>query len=149
MQHVFIIHLSPAFRFCAAIIVMIFAVLHIALEILQVYKNRGYYFTSFENYVQLFVFTGSIVFTSNVGRQCNCIDENRWQLGAFVLFFAWINFMILLKDYPTFGAPINLLFTIWHKYIRLVYLPILLMISFALPFYMVFVINVDGMVSYI
>ena len=55
--------------------------------------------------------------------------------------------MILLKDYPTFRAPIKLLLTIWYKYIRLVYLPILLLISFALPFYMVFVINVNGMVS--
>ena len=87
------------------------------------------------------------MFTSNFERQCHCIDESRWQLGAFVLFCGWLNFIVLLKDYPTIGAPINLLFNICYKYIRLIYLPILLMISFALPFYMVFVINVNGMVS--
>ena len=145
----FITHFSPAFRLCAAIIVIIFAVLHIALEMLKVFAYGGSYFVTLENHVKIFIFIGSIVYTSNFERQCNCIDEKRWQLRAFVLFCAWLNFIALLKDNPTFGTPIKLLFNICYKYIKLVYLPILLLISFALPFYMVFVINDNGMVSLI
>eukprot|EP00731_Ephydatia_muelleri_P025765 Em0017g848a len=141
------INLNCTYQFGGAIIIIILAGLHLMFEIMQVVQHRLHYFRDWENYLELFIFTGSIVFTSNFERQCHCIDESRWQLGAFVLFCGWLNFIVLLKDYPTIGAPINLLFNICYKYIKLVYLPILLMISFALPFYMVFVINDNGMNS--
>ena len=48
----FITHFSPAFRLCAAIIVIIFAVLHIALETLKVFAYRASYFVSLENHVK-------------------------------------------------------------------------------------------------
>ena len=65
-------------------------------------------------------------------------------LGALILFCAWFNFIVLLKNAPIIGATVNLLFHICWKYIALIYLPILLIISFALPFYMLFV---NGTVS--
>ena len=128
------------------IITIILAGLHIAIEFLQIYQRGGNYFRDWENYLQLFIFTGSIAFVSTIGRPCQCVEAQKWQLGAFVIFCAWFNLIVLLKNTPVLGAPINLLFNICYNYLKLVYLPILLVISFGLPFYMLFVINDNGMV---
>ena len=143
------IHFSTAYQFGGAIIIITLAGLHLIFEIMQLIQRRLQYIRDKENVLQLFIFTGSIVFTSNFERHCHCIDESRWQLGAFVLLGGWLNLILQLKEMPIFGPPIDILFNICWRYIKLLYLPILLMISFALPFYMVFVINVNGIVSLI
>ena len=86
------------------------------------------------------------MFVSTIGRPCQCVEALKWQLGAFVIFCAWFNLIVLLKNTPVIGAPINLLFNICYNYLKLVYLPILLVVSFGLPFYMLFATNDDGMV---
>lgn len=135
---------NQPYLFVGGILVIILSVLHISIELQQIYQRGFGYFKDWENYLQLFVFSGAIAFVSHFGYSCYCKTPSQWQLGALILFCAWFNFIVLLKNAPMIGATINLLFRICWKYITLIYLPILLIISFALPFYMLFV---NGTVS--
>ena len=83
---------------------------------------------------------------------CWCAPPWQWQIGALALFMAYINFLFLLKGLPLLGVyiPINMLFNIVTTFLKLIYLPILLILSFAFPFYMLFVRDTDAvMVSFL
>ena len=136
--HTFAVMKHP-YLFVGGILVIILSILHIAIELLQIYQRGSDYFVDWENYLQLFVFSGAIAFASHFGSSCYCKTPSQWQLGALIILCAWFNLIVLLKNAPIIGVPINLLFRICHKYITLLYLPILLVTSFALPFYMLFV----------
>ena len=92
--------------------------------------------------VLLFLLT--IVFVSGFANDCWCAPPWQWQIGALVMFMAFFNFVLLLKGLPWFGVPINMLLNIIAVFLRLVYLPILLILSFAFPFYMLFVRGGDA-----
>ena len=92
--------------------------------------------------VLLFLLT--IVFVSGFANDCWCAPPWQWQIGALVMFMAFFNFVLLLKGLPWFGVPINMLLNIIAVFLRLVYLPILLILSFAFPFYMLFIRGGDA-----
>ena len=81
----------------------------------------------------------TIIFVFGFVNDCWCAPPWQWQIGALVLFMAFFNFILLLKGMPWFGIPINMLLNIIVVFLRLVYLPILLILSFAFPFYMLFI----------
>ena len=87
----------------------------------------------------IFVFLGFV-------NDCWCAPPWQWQIGALAVFMAYINFLYLLKGLPLLGVyiPINMLFNIVTTFLKLIYLPILLILSFAFPFYMLFVRNSDA-----
>ena len=136
--------MKQPYLFVGGILVIVLSILHIAIELQQIFQRAFDYFLDWENFLQLFVFSGAIASTSNFGYNCYCKTPSQWHLQALIIFCAWFNFIVLLKKSPTIGAPIHLLFRICYKYITLIYLPILLVISFALPFHMLFV---NGTVS--
>ena len=92
---------------------------------------------------------GTIVFVSQFETKCACEGSTIWQIGALVVAGAWFNLIVLLRCVPTIGAPINLLFLIVHNYLTLVYLPVLLVVTFGIPFYMLFARDEDSIVSWL
>lgn len=80
-----------------------------------------------------------IVFVFPVGHERWCCPSWRWQIGALAVFLAWFNSLTLLKDLPLFGQPVTMLFNVYLNFIKLIYLPILLILTFAFPFYMLLV----------
>ena len=84
-----------------------------------------------------------IIFVFPVGHECWCFPSWKWQIGALAIFMAWINNFILLKDIPHFGIPITRLFNVYLNFILLIYLPILLIMTFAFPFYMLFIATLE------
>ena len=87
------------------------------------------------------MFILTIVFVFGFWNDCWCAPPWQWQIGALALFMAYINFLFVLKGTPLVGVPINMLFNIITTFLELIYLPILLILSFAFPFYMLFVRN--------
>ena len=57
------------------------------------------------------------------------------------MFMAYINSLLLLKGVPLLklGLYINMLLNIVIEFMKLTILPVLLILSFAFPFYMLFV----------
>ena len=70
-----------------------------------------------------------------------CASAGIWQFGAAVVSCAWFNSIVMLKEFPlgSIGAYTTLLLTVCGRYLKLVFLPILLTATFGFPFYMLLV----------
>ena len=106
-----------------------------------VMRERRNFFYYFELFFRAAVFLLTIVFVFGFVNDCWCAPAWQWQIGALAVFMAFFNFILLLKGMPQFGVPINMLLNIVVTFLKLIYLPLLLLLSFAIPFYMVFVRN--------
>ena len=85
------------------------------------------------------MFLLTIVFVFGFWNDYWCAPPWQWQIGALAVFLAYINIILLLKGMPIIGVPINMLLNIVFTFLRLIYLPFLLIFAFAIPFYMLFV----------
>ena len=63
------------------------------------------------------------------------------------VFLAYLLFILQLGGTPYFGVYIYMLVNIVLIFVKLVYLPFLLILSFAIPFYMLFVRESGAQVS--
>ena len=110
-----------------------------AIEVMQLMRRRKKYLKEMENYLQVFTFISCIVFVLPVRGGCWCFSPWRWQIGVVTVFLAWFNGIILLKDMPFLGEPVTMLLNVYFNFIKLVYLPFLLILTFGFPSYMLFV----------
>lgn len=128
---------------------MIFAVMYLCLEVIQFYHRRKQYLREFENYIQVTLYALTIVFVSPPGLysdECWCFPSWRWQIGAVTLFLAWFNCCFVLKHWPLVGQPVTMLINVYLNFFGLVYLPILLLLTFGFPLYMLHVQEVSQIV---
>ena len=138
------------FIYSAGGVLLILATLHLMIELLQLYHLRRYYLSDWENYLQIFVFIGTLVFVSAqyyAGvANCWCASKGMWQFGAAVVACSWCNLIVILRSCPFYsiGSYTTLLFNICWRYLRVIYLHILLIASFGFSFCMLLV---DTMVS--
>ena len=92
---------------------------------------------------RIVMFLLTIILVFGFPNDCWCAPQWHWQIGALVLFMAFFNFILLLKRMPLCGVPINMLLNVITGFLRLVYLPILLILSFTFAFNMLFVSKVS------
>ena len=126
---------------------MSFSGFYLILECFQLYHRRKQYLMEFENYVQVVMYSLTIVFVyphGLYGTECWCFPSWRWQIGAVALFLAWFNCCFLLKDWPWVGQPVTMLIHVYYNFFKLVYLPILLILTFGFPLYMLHVRDASG-----
>ena len=113
----------------------------ILYEIWFHYKMRDT--SDFFDYVELafkiVLFLLTIVYVFGFFNECWCTPPWQWQIGALAVFMAYFNFLLLLKGLPWFGVYISMLLNIIKIFLKLAYLPILLILTFAFPFYMLFI----------
>ena len=81
----------------------------------------------------------TIVFVFGFVNDCWCAPAWQWQIGALAVFMSYINFILMLRGLPYLGVFINMLFNIVITFVKILYLPLLLILAFAIPFYMVLV----------
>ena len=95
--------------------------------------------TDLENYLELLLIFSTFTFaTAGQSEGCFCLESYAWQFGALAVFLAWIDLVLHLKKLPITAIPISILQNIVVTFLKLVYLPIILIIAFAIPFYMLF-----------
>ena len=128
----------------SSVFIILISLIYLLVELVQLVRRKKQYLTEGENYVQVLTFVLSIIFVSGFSNECWCAPSWQWQFGALALFLAWFNLIILLKDLPFTGIPINMLFNICLTFVGLLFLPVLLIISFSLPFYMLFVRDLEA-----
>ena len=107
--------------------------------IMREHLTTFYYW--FELVVRFGVFFFTIMFVSGFGHECWCTPPWQWQIGALAVFLAYFNAVLLLKGLPflKIGIYISMLLKILATFMCLIYLPVLLILAFAFPFYMLFV----------
>ena len=81
----------------------------------------------------------TIIFVFGFWNDCWCAPPWQWQIGTLAVFLAYISIILLLKGIPIVGVPINMLLNIVITFLKLIYLPVLLILAFGIPFHMLFV----------
>ena len=133
----------------AALIVVI-CLMRITVELFQLFIYFGEYFTSWVNFIEGFLYFGTIIFVLSDYEFCELVNW-RWQLGALCIFLSWINFVLFLSKEPTFGIYVIMLEVMIKTFLKTVPMTVLLILAFGQPFYMLLspaiVRNEDGKVS--
>lgn len=94
---------------------------------------------NWENYFQLLLCALILIFILGFDNNCWCSTNWQWQMGAVSVFLSWFNIILILKYMPYTAVPINTFLSICITFLKLVFLPIILVFAFGTPYYMVFV----------
>ena len=125
-----------------AVVLILSSVCSLVLEGVQLYHRALQYLKEIENYVQVLMYICVIIFTFPLGQNiCWCLPEWKWQIGALAVFLAWLNLLLLIRYIPwlKIGQHSTMLFNIYVNFVTVVYLPILIVVMFGIPLYMLLV----------
>ena len=111
----------------------------LVVEAVQLWIRGLRYFHYSDNYFQLALYISTVNFIYGFDNECWCSTPWQWQIGAFAVFLSWLNFIFILKYMPYTAVPINMFLSICWTFLKLIFLPIVLILAFGVPFYMVFV----------
>ena len=123
----------------AAITLCFLSILGLLVEFLQLMNRRWRYFGDSDNYFQLALYLSIVIFIFGFSNECWCSTPWQWQIGALAVFLSWLNFIFILKYMPYTAVPINMFLSICVTFLKLIFLPIVLILAFGMPHYMVFV----------
>ena len=102
-------------------------------ELVQLVSNAREYFTQFLNYVEVFLYISTILLVAN--KDFACLTGWRWQLGAFCIFFSWLNFVFFLRLQPNLGIYVIMFEEIIITFLKVLPLAVLLILAFGQPFF--------------
>ena len=123
----------------ATVVLVIFSCINLALEGLQALNRKLNYFSEWRNYVEIGLSSLTISFVFSVRfNDCFCPNASQWQLGCVAIFLAWIDLILLMNTIPFVATSINMLISIMNSFLKLVFLPVLLIISFGIPLFLLF-----------
>ena len=132
----------------AAAIVLLFSLIRLSFETIQLIQDRVSYFADWENWIEVTLFIASIIFGSGAYVQCCvCVESWQWQLGALSIFLAWFDLVLFMKKLPLFGVYVVMYIQIIYTFLRFMFLALLFIVAFGLSFYMLFV-QYNSSVSY-
>ena len=127
-----------------AAFIILFAAFRLLFESLQILGGIKAYFTSLENYIEWFIYVGSIVFVSDVFKirlevgSCGFENSFIWEVGAFVVLMSWFNLVIFLGKLPHLGIYILMFLHVIATFFRVILLALAFLIGFSVSFYMIF-----------
>jgi len=123
----------------ATVFLVVLSCVNLILEGIQVFNRKLQYFIDWQNYVEISLSSLTISFVLSVRfNGCYCPNASQWQLGCVVIFIGWIDLIILMKSIPFLAISINMLFSITQSFLKLAFLPVVLIISFGIPLYLLF-----------
>ena len=134
-------HTDRHFLSIATIILVVMSCINLTLEGLQIFNRKLKYFYEWQNYVEISLSSLTISFvliTRFNNHSCFCPNASQWQLGSVVIFLAWIDLILLMNSVPFVAISINMLISITKSFLRLAFLPMLLIVSFGIPFFLLF-----------
>ena len=132
-----------------AVIIIVLSVVFFVSHVIDPFINlkTAEHFTvqwMIETILRAITFIFTIIFVFGFVNDCWCAPPWQWQIGALAVFLAYINLLMLLKGMPWLGIYINMFLNIVFEFMKLILLPFLLILSFAFPFYMLFVRDAAG-----
>ena len=118
-------------------ILLILSIVGILIEIVQLISQRIQYILNPHSYMEIILYIAVLLFILQVDADtCWCAEGNVWQIGAVGCVLAWLNLVHILKRLPFTAIPINMMINILYTFVSVILLPVLLIVTFALPFYM-------------
>ena len=130
----------------STVLLVILSCFNLVLEGLHALNRKLEYFTDIRSYLDVFVAVLTIAFIISVRtNDCFCSSGGEWQLGCVVIFLAWVAFILLLRGFPFTAIAINMLLSITESFLKVLALPILLIVAFGLPLFLLLHIPVSDM----
>ena len=124
----------------AAGIVLLFSIIRLSFEAIQLIYDHVGYISDWENWIEVTLFISSILFATGAYVQCCvCVENWQWQLGALSIFLAWLDLVLFMKKLPLFGVYVVMYIQIIYTFLRFMFLALLFIVAFGLSFYMLFV----------
>ena len=108
------------------------------MEFIQFLEQPGHYFLSRENWLEIFLYSFTLIFMSSLGGTCECPKPWQWQIGALAVFLAWIQLSIFVRKLPQLGLYIIMFEGIVITFIKIAIPALLLVLAFSFAFYMMF-----------
>ena len=136
------------FLFVGAVFTIVTALLRLAIELTQLCKHPVEYLQDWVNWLEIPLYLFSIIFTFVFATPCLCVYHWQWQIGVIALFLGWIGLVSFLQKWPVTGIYVLMFINIIQSFLKIAFLALLLVIAFALAFYMLF-FEPDEMVSII
>ena len=124
--------------------IILLAAFRLLFESLQILGDVRGYFMSVENYIEWFIYIGSIVYVSDVFKvrqevgSCGFESSIIWEVGAFVVLLSWFNLVIFLGKLPHLGIYILMFLHVIATFFRVILLALAFLIGFSVSFYMIF-----------
>ena len=128
--------------YALAAILILASIIYLILEFAQLVTRAKRYLLEVENYIQVVMYLSVIIYAFPVGQNsCWCLPGWKWQIGALAAFLAWVNLLLLIRYLPWWkvGERSTMLFNVYLNFVQSLYLPIILLLTFAIPMYMIFV----------
>ena len=76
------------------------------------------YFQSITKYMEIPLYTLSIIFVNVIHRECFCPSRGQWQIGTIAVFLAWIDLLLFMNKWPDLGIYINMLWRIIVNFLK-------------------------------
>uniref|UniRef100_A0A8C5MP51 Transient receptor potential cation channel subfamily A member 1 n=1 Tax=Leptobrachium leishanense TaxID=445787 RepID=A0A8C5MP51_9ANUR len=116
-------------------IVLIMSILGIVKEIVQIVQQKIKYLMDGSNIIDWTIHVSSIIFVSSMWHTTFAMDHWQWQCGAVAAFTSWVNFLIYLQRFESYGIYIVMFWEILRTLLRIVVLFFFLLLAFGLSFY--------------
>ena len=88
------------------------------------------------NWMEIPLYMCSIIFTVIFATPCLCVYDWQWQIGVVSIFLAWMVLITFLQKWPLTGIYVLMFLNILGSFLSIIFLALLLVIAFALVFYM-------------
>ena len=134
------------FLFVGATFTIATALLRLSIEVIQVCRHPLEYLQDWVNWLEIPLYLCSMIFTFVFATPCLCAYNWQWQMGVVAVFLGWIGLISFLQKWPVTGVYILMFINIIQSFLKIAFLALLLVIAFALAFYMLF-FEPDEMVS--
>ncbi|XP_068090926.1 transient receptor potential cation channel subfamily A member 1 [Hyperolius riggenbachi] len=115
--------------------VMFMSIFGIMKELVQMYQNKLQYLLDSSNLIDWAIQISSIIFVSSVCKPTLSLSYWQWQAGAVAVFTYWVNFLIYLQRFETYGIYIVMFWEIMKTLVRIVILFFFLILAFGLSFF--------------
>ena len=126
------------FLFIGAAFTIATALLRLAIEVVQLCRHPLEYLQDWVNWLEIPLYLCSMIFTSVFATPCLCVHKWQWQIGVLTVFLSWIGLISFLQKWPVTGVYILMFINIIQSFLKIAFLAFLLVIAFALAFYMLF-----------
>ena len=134
------------FLYVGAAVTILTAFLRMAVEIFQLCRHPLEYLLDWVNWLELPLYLFSIIFTFVFATPCLCVYNWQWQIGVVAVFLGWIGLIAFLQKWSVTGVYVLMFVNILVSFLKIAFLALLLVIAFALAFYML-LFEPDEMVS--
>ncbi|XP_019854452.1 PREDICTED: ankyrin repeat domain-containing protein 17-like isoform X2 [Amphimedon queenslandica] len=122
----------------ASTCLIVYCAIMIIREAFQLVLFKEEYLTSFVNFIEVPLFVFTIIFASVHSNQCYCTHSWQWQTGVIAVFLCWIALIFSIRKLPVVGIYVVMFIKIFNNFMKVVTLALLLILAFAVPFYMMF-----------